>query len=647
MRKVLISIFILLYFSAKSQNADQHTLDSLQEQFRLAKSDRNAIDIQNALAIEYYNTDLKKSLTIGQEAFDKAKYIGYDKGMQQALSILMRVNRRLGNFSIAIEYNLAKLPIAERLRDTLDLIDSYSSLGNVYSSLERYEEAGRYLRRAYTMAKQANKGNLASIMNFIGRTYGKENKYDSAVYWIRKALAHELAFPQQEYTLSYIYNNLAEVFYFQEHYDSAVYYYNQSIRLPEDRKSSFGITFTLNGLAHIYTEKKNYGKAIDMAQQSLQLATKNGYRDKTKEAYGILHEIYENRGDFRNALHYYKLFNVYQDSIFSEDKLQYIENLKLNYETNRMSRENELLRKNAELKDARLREQRSLAWGSVLVIVSLSILSFILYISFQQKKKRNTFLSNYNDALEAQVEQRTDELVQTNLELVRQNNQLEQFGYIIAHNLRAPVARILGLTELAKAPTFSMPSDRVIIDKLRVSAEDLDTIIHDLNSILEIKKGVHHSFESIDVAERFEKVKAMLKEKISESKTVLHESIKGDTKCFGIPAYVESVLYNLLSNAIKYRSPNRAPEIKIRTEVVDDCLKIVIEDNGIGLDMERNSEKVFNLYQRFHDHVEGKGIGLFLVKTQIESLNGTIDLDSEVNIGTKFTITIPRNAVRT
>ncbi|HEY3404861.1 MAG TPA: tetratricopeptide repeat-containing sensor histidine kinase [Ohtaekwangia sp.] len=635
----------MLFFSAKSQNADQPVFDSLQQELRKATSDQRKIDIQNAIALQYYNVDLKKSLNTAQEAFDKSKYIEYDKGMQQSLSVLMRVNRRLGNFSIAIEYNLAKLPIAERLHDTLDLIDSYSSLGNIYSSLERYEESGRYLRKAYTMGKEVGAANLGSIMNFIGRSYGKEKKYDSATFWIRKAMKHELASPQPGYTLSYIYNNLAEIHYFIKHYDSATYYYQQSLGLPDNHKSAFGITFTLNGLASIYKEQKDFSKAIAYAQKGLQLAEKNSYRDRIKDAYRILHEVYEAKGEFYTALQYYKLFNLYQDSIFSEDKLQYIENLKLTHETNRIERENELLKKDAELKDARLREQRSLAWGSVLVIGSLSVLSFILYINFRQKKKTNTLLSNYNSSLEAQVDERTQELVQTNLELVRQNNQLEQFGYIIAHNLRAPVARILGLTNLIKGPNFSLPSDRIVLDKLQVSAEDLDTIIHDLNSILEIKKGVHHSFESIQVADRFSKVKHMLKDKISESKAILHENLKVDTRCYGIPAYIESILYNLLSNAIKYRSPDRNLEIKIHAEYAGEYLKVVIEDNGIGMDLQRNSDRIFNLYQRFHDHVEGKGIGLFLVKTQIESLNGTIDLDSEVDRGTKFTIGIPRRPV--
>ncbi len=409
--------------------------------------------------------------------------------------------------------------------------------------------------------------------------------------------------------------------------------------LPTENKSQFGITFTLNGLARIHKDREQFQQAINDVVKSLTISKANAYRDKTKESYGILHDIYEEMKDYKNALHYYKLFNLYQDSIFSEDKLQYIENLKLDYETNRVARENELLRKDAELKDARLTKQRSLAWGSIIAIASLLVLLFILSKNYRKRKETNKFLSAYSQNLERQVDDRTRELVKTNLELIRQNSQLEQFGFIIAHNLRSPVARILGLTNLIQSDQFSMPQDEIVIHKLQNSAEDLDNVIHDLNAILEIKKGASHSFESVSLPERLNKVKSILKDKISESKAVITDDFVPNTRCYGIPAYIESILYNLVSNAIKYRSPDRTPAINVSAKLEGDHLKLEVSDNGIGLDLSTSRDKVFNLYQRFHDHVEGKGIGLFLVKTQVEALNGTITIKSEVNVGTTFGFT--------
>ena len=189
----------MLANEAIAQSPDNQAIDSLSALLKTTRSEKASIDILNTIAVRYYNLDLKKSLSVGQDALDQARKINYDRGIQQAMGILMRVHRRMGNFSVAIEYSLSKIPIAERLLDTLDLVDSYSSLGNIYSSLERYDESRLYLKRAYVLGEKINVANLASIMNYIGRGYGKAGRYDSAEYWIDRALQHELAHPQRDY----------------------------------------------------------------------------------------------------------------------------------------------------------------------------------------------------------------------------------------------------------------------------------------------------------------------------------------------------------------------------------------------------------------------------------------------------------------
>jgi signal transduction histidine kinase len=227
------------------------------------------------------------------------------------------------------------------------------------------------------------------------------------------------------------------------------------------------------------------------------------------------------------------------------------------------------------------------------------------------------------------------------MELVSQNNQLEQFGYIIAHNLRGGVSRILGLTGLIKGKSFDPLKDQEMLQLLHGSAKELDATIYDLNGILEIKKGIHNSYELINFSDRLTKIKNMLKDKIQESETTIHENFDHAPVCYAVPAYIESILYNLVSNGIKYRALERKPVISIKTSKENGKILLTVSDNGIGMDLTKLKEKLFSLYQRFHNHVEGKGLGLFLVKTQVEALNGTIEIDSKVNEGTSFKIHLP------
>ncbi|PZR30514.1 MAG: two-component sensor histidine kinase, partial [Azospira oryzae] len=105
---------------------------------------------------------------------------------------------------------------------------------------------------------------------------------------------------------------------------------------------------------------------------------------------------------------------------------------------------------------------------------------------------------------------------------------------------------------------------------------------------------------------------------------------------------VNSILYNLISNAIRYRSIERTPVVKVSSHEDGEYYFIDVEDNGLGIDLNQNKDNLFKLYKRFHFHVEGKGLGLYLVKTQIESLGGQIEVTSKVNEGTTFKVVLPQ-----
>jgi signal transduction histidine kinase len=101
-------------------------------------------------------------------------------------------------------------------------------------------------------------------------------------------------------------------------------------------------------------------------------------------------------------------------------------------------------------------------------------------------------------------------------------------------------------------------------------------------------------------------------------------------------------MLNLISNSLKYRQLDLAPDVIITLEQDKDKYLLKIADNGLGFDVEKWREDIFGLYKRFHYHVEGKGIGLFLVKAQVEALGGKIEAESKENAGSTFTITLPK-----
>jgi signal transduction histidine kinase len=252
-------------------------------------------------------------------------------------------------------------------------------------------------------------------------------------------------------------------------------------------------------------------------------------------------------------------------------------------------------------------------------------------------ERQNKFIQEKNEELATEVERQTQSLKQANAELIDHNSRLEQFAFIISHNLRAPMSRIIGLSSILD---FTKDVNEVadIAKLMTKSSQDMDQIIKDLTEILGVQKMSLGSMNKINLDALLAKVMTTLEDDLRESKTTISSDFSRADTVMGISGYMESIFYNLISNAIKYKHPGRAPEISIRSHAKGDFIQIEIADNGLGIDLETHKENLFSLYKRFHFHVEGRGLGLYLVKTQITALGGRIDVKSKEGEGTAFTL---------
>lgn len=241
-----------------------------------------------------------------------------------------------------------------------------------------------------------------------------------------------------------------------------------------------------------------------------------------------------------------------------------------------------------------------------------------------------------NQGLDLEVKERTKELVEY-------TQQLEQFAFIVAHNLRSPVARILGLGHVLELSKNSPEDERMIISKMILTTEELDRVVRDINMILEVRKNNTLPISEINLSEEVAMIKSNLETEIQDTQAEIIEDFSDISTLQTVKPYIDSILINLISNAIKYRDTKRNPCIKIKTEIQAEYVCLSVSDNGLGIDMEANKKNIFNLYKRFHTHVEGKGMGLYLVKTQVIALGGKIEVESEVNKGSTFKVFLKNN----
>lgn len=233
------------------------------------------------------------------------------------------------------------------------------------------------------------------------------------------------------------------------------------------------------------------------------------------------------------------------------------------------------------------------------------------------------------------------ELIKLTKDLSKSNEELRQFAYMISHDLRAPVVNLDALLKFYNDENTTVTDKAVIMEKVIKSANQLKTTLNDLINLVSAKNDKADKDEKLGFKETVVKIMQRLETQIHEANATISTDFSQAPEVITKKTVLESIVQNLLSNALKYRGDNDAV-IKISTEKSDSYITFTITDYGAGIDLETYGDKVFGMYQRFHENMDGKGLGLYLIKSQIESLDGKITVDSKPGAGTTFKVYFKR-----
>ena len=223
------------------------------------------------------------------------------------------------------------------------------------------------------------------------------------------------------------------------------------------------------------------------------------------------------------------------------------------------------------------------------------------------------------------------------VKLQEKNRQLDEFAHIISHNLRSPVGNIKALIGLLDCSSTLLDYQQ-IFDKIKTVSSNLGETMNELMETLKVKTDTDIPRVEIRFKETFDKVVQSLEGELIQRSASITFDFNDAPKIYYSKAYLESIFQNLLNNALKYSSTKRKPEIKVTTSTIDTGLELRVQDNGLGIDLEKHGSKLFGLHKTFHEHKDARGVGLFLVKTQVEALGGSIIAESELDQGTTFII---------
>lgn len=236
-----------------------------------------------------------------------------------------------------------------------------------------------------------------------------------------------------------------------------------------------------------------------------------------------------------------------------------------------------------------------------------------------------------------------EELTLSNRNLKRINVDLDNFVYTASHDLKAPITNLESLISILKNEISGdgKRSD-MVLEKMDTSIQKFKDTLKALAEITKVQRNPDSISEFVSIKETLENVKEDIKHAIEEGDPEINEDLKVDEMYYS-QINLRSIIYNLLSNAIKYKSPDRKLVVNIRSYEQDNYVVLEMEDNGLGMN-ERQQKKLFSMFKRFHKHVEGTGIGLYMVKRMVENKDGFIEVESEEEEGTTFKIFIKKES---
>ncbi|WP_332461314.1 PAS domain S-box protein [Leptospira chreensis] len=347
----------------------------------------------------------------------------------------------------------------------------------------------------------------------------------------------------------------------------------------------------------------------------LVLTGKQGYIDESNES-------------FANFLGYksYEIVGKHFSDISSVDELE--ENLKLRDEVQKGIIDNYSIEKQY------IHKSGNKVWAYITVTVLRDdgghpIHYLAQIIDIDERKKSETLLRENNEHLKAATNS-----------LLTQNKQLQAYNQIISHHLRAPVSNLRSLLDLMQE-TNQLPEIRELEGHLQEVTKTLETVLSELITTLKIKNPDSYKQESLKISESLSNVLGLMEGELREKEVEIQSNFSGKETVFFSKEFLETIFLHLLSNSIRFAHPHRKLRISVESFAAGSQTVISFSDNGIGIDLERYGDQIFQLRKTFHRQISGKGLGLFLIQYKIESVGGKIEVSSKPEEGATFLMYFP------
>lgn len=543
----------------------------------------------------------------------------------------------LGSFDIAMKKFLQALSIYESTNNKLGISKCLMGQGLVQQGIERNEEAIKLFKRAIILNKEIGNTILLS-KNILNIAISEEELKDYESAYKNFIRAYKMSISNKDFEMQHLsLNKLGNIHFLRNNLDSSVYYYKKLL-LHADKPNNWELSFAYTGLSQAFFNKGNLELSEKYGIQGFQLAKSAEAKWDIARASRILSDVFSKAGKFEEAYKYLKINKEYNDSIFSESKLQQINLLQLNNK----EAENEKLATLNEI------SKQKLKYGRILVVSMVLVLFFLLVILFQYYRN-----AKIKQKLYEELEQKNKDIQRRKAQIKKQNKTLSDLNQtknklfsILSHDLKSPIASIQQVIEMLKYEGVSNDEMKIISEHLMMQVDSTSRLLNNL---------LHWSMTQLDGAKINRQdlfLEEILKDTVGamilmiDNKEIEIIDFQPDTnkKIHADIGHVRVILNNLLSNAIKFTPEKGTIEIKYSEEKSMQNLHII--NSGSEISPEK-IEQILNFDKRLISEKgtvleEGTGFGLLLVKQFVSDNNGKLRILNSTKGGTEFIVSFQK-----
>jgi signal transduction histidine kinase len=532
--------------------------------------------------------------------------------------ILMNLNNEFGIFfenqdfyDSALKYYNEALVIAMNSGAKNVQAIVYNNIGLIFYYLNDFKEAERsFLQSLDVKRKNDLTKDIPGTLTNLALLYNDDRRYDLALEALREVdlLCQDGCLPKVETLFNY---GMGFSYFGRGELSKALPYFNKSLELSLLHNDKKTLASTYYYLSFFSKAKSEYDEALDMLKKAEKISYEINLRRQRRDVYEEIKSIYVELGDLNNVVEYQNKYIALKDSIFNEKLANNLKDIQLDAQ----ARQSTII---IQEKESQLQRSRVVLLLVGIILTLTLIVSFLIYRNFKTNQRVKAFL-------EKEIKKRTAELVKTNTDLTQMTQEYDQLVYRASHDIRGPLATLLGLTNVAKQDFNEPERVRDYLNKIGNTAQGLSQTLSQLMETNRIR-NMPICLEEVEltnlVDERYNSFKTMnhfplislRKEKMDWS-----EPLITDKNLLGF------ILTKLLDNAFKYFSPAADNKyIKISWTQQKGETTLAVEDNGVGIDAKAR-EKIFQLFYVASD-VHGTGLGLFLAQLAANRLGGRIIL---------------------